>query len=1231
MVVRFNLYLGFPDLAGLGLTVTARPFGPRTMAAQGVVRCFQERETRVICPMCLLTSLLSSRVGIYGNGSVAVVTVALHALCIAVARVPQPCGPVRSVCFLSHLSVRVGALRLSEMAEAAEVAPGDDGAAPLRDEAEPPAEPARATAAVGGDTKEDLHGSGSAADEAGDGKDAAATAEDFDDDWPLILPGACGLILGEEAEDGASDGGITRALAASLYGGGAPGGSGENRAEANADEDRAGSGGDGAGEDGHGAEHGAGADEAVQGEGGGACGDGCGFILTPQAKRQQRKQKGEAKCKCRGCMKGYDLSEFPMSSAFCWECKRALDNIGRQAKAQGKGAQEWFRNTRRDEGKVRKVLQSYFAHCPPRGGTTTKKRGQWSVGSYLETYRASSEVSKKKKGKMMWWGEYLEFATSPAGGKMTDEDAAVQWREMLNDPDAITDEGGPAKAKTRACVEVGVFVNQTDKWSHTKEMALKDKDRKNLSDADVETMKKRLARDHKDGLDEDGQFANMAKGLVQTGASSTAGGMVASGSSSFAGSGVLLGKVEDLLVVDEEAEPPTDGVGGGGDGEGGGGGSSNKGKTQSPNAKAKASAAAAAGGGSPAKAAATGKAKAKAAEAKWFDRVLVGKAARTQREKLESVEIDLLGLQRDMQVKVNELGGRPGEHWYCFEMSNAQERLAAVNAVLGSPEALAKVVGEVMRGELPLPCEDFNPCSTVGQLKKYIEDNITELAIQSEREITAHSKHLEKERKLLSAVAKAGRKALDELASAKQSRDRLESQRQKRLDMVGLPAGETAASKAKAKGAAARASTSRAPRRATRAVFEHGLGAATPLPTFVASLEKEKRVQPAVDGNATAADLVDLDKLFSTPFLVTDPSFANLDKNPAIRPAFLAFTRMLQQQPQLLTATGRASQQVAADAAHAALMEKVVAPLQELWPFATARTLPESSQVPASLRALLDLSIFGISPQSEGVYNEPLHLPTMRLNVQGTRTVLLASALDLNAFFSTTTSSGAAPAAVAVVGELGGGAPASSKGAAAAGVAAATGGGPPGGGAPVGQHGASSSNSEAVHAAALPGQWQSLQHRLWFSFFNMSNETVLQFVQQRFRLMTATVGPGDCLYLPVGWIICERSDGKVMSLGIKFGVLPDCLAKSFAPIAALNLDGKGDQGLMSKASRIFSSFKPGPAESQLQKRSSETTLPEEHRAGKEAWGLGRQHWRSAAQRRNKGCLCDILAKGVCCE
>ena len=274
---------------------------------------------------------------------------------------------------------------------------------------------------------------------------------------------------------------------------------------------------------------------------------------TPSASAKKPKV-AESKRRCRLCAKWQPEDCFPVNSAYCRQCKQAVDNLAKQAARQNQ--HDYWKEVRQDEQELKKLVTRYLETCPK---TVEKgKRGIFSLASCREVYSASTSSGAKAKGRMMWEGYFVEFAQKPKGGSHTEQEARKRWKEMLEDPTIDKDDLGPAKAPRRCCVPTYDEVSHGSKLSHGKQQELHSKkDAKNVSAEQAAKDRRLLMQGHDRGaLNKNGElldFGGAISGMLANSACGV-GGKLGAGGSGFAGQGAFIPDISMLKREIEEEE-----------------------------------------------------------------------------------------------------------------------------------------------------------------------------------------------------------------------------------------------------------------------------------------------------------------------------------------------------------------------------------------------------------------------------------------------------------------------------------------------------------------------------------------------------------------------------------------------------------------------------------------------------------------------------------------------------
>ena len=99
----------------------------------------------------------------------------------------------------------------------------------------------------------------------------------------------------------------------------------------------------------------------------------------------------------------------------CHACKNRCDNITRLCKAQNKSA--WWKGVRAHDGHLQLVMSEYRRRV---GDESGKKKSRMSTMTVLEGIVSSSDMIIKERGQMMTKRQYMDFAMSVAGNRLSE-------------------------------------------------------------------------------------------------------------------------------------------------------------------------------------------------------------------------------------------------------------------------------------------------------------------------------------------------------------------------------------------------------------------------------------------------------------------------------------------------------------------------------------------------------------------------------------------------------------------------------------------------------------------------------------------------------------------------------------------------------------------------------------------------------------------------------------------
>ena len=220
-----------------------------------------------------------------------------------------------------------------------------------------------------------------------------------------------------------------------------------------------------------------------------------------------------------------------------------LDNIYKIAKSQGR--LEWYKEMRGSDVSLQMCIAEYTNRTHDRSTRTRAATFQ-----ALETVSASTAVIMQEKGKMMSERQYMAFADTFDGGKLSETQAKNQWlvwKEQALEPGSTwpaKDYKGPGE-ELRLWVKTDDLILFQNKSEWSKSVQGRSKDVKNPNEVDLDKMKKEIHSDHSFASSAQEVAANMA---------------LHSGGQAFQQSAMDIGDVTGLVKpVYPEAEQGEDG------------------------------------------------------------------------------------------------------------------------------------------------------------------------------------------------------------------------------------------------------------------------------------------------------------------------------------------------------------------------------------------------------------------------------------------------------------------------------------------------------------------------------------------------------------------------------------------------------------------------------------------------------------------------------------------------
>lgn len=200
---------------------------------------------------------------------------------------------------------------------------------------------------------------------------------------------------------------------------------------------------------------------------------------------------------CKGCQQWFAEEDMAIGQHFDHGCKNKLDNIQRISRAQGR--LEWYKEVRSNDVKLQQVLVEYSSRVSNNPKRNSLPRS--TTMNYLESVVCSTDVIAEEAGKFMYERQYLAFAETYDGGKLSETQAKHQWalwKSQVESPETDwppTDNKGP-NGELRIWVKAEDLIRFTNRMVRKKEVQLQHKPLKDASEQQVAQLHKKLQLDH---------------------------------------------------------------------------------------------------------------------------------------------------------------------------------------------------------------------------------------------------------------------------------------------------------------------------------------------------------------------------------------------------------------------------------------------------------------------------------------------------------------------------------------------------------------------------------------------------------------------------------------------------------------------------------------------------------------------------------------------------------------
>ncbi len=255
---------------------------------------------------------------------------------------------------------------------------------------------------------------------------------------------------------------------------------------------------------------------------------------------------------CAGCGQSFPLSEFPANSKFCWDDKRALDNISNLAKKQGSEAVTFVSDVRGNERQVRQLLKSYHTAVGTQYGKKRNKTGTWNLVQAMQTLKSDDAWDVIEEGEMMDKTAFLNYKRGKDPSKPV-EHSLQEWIMLCEDPNTIKK---TIDNQVHCRVVTKNLMNRRGTIARSNQVTIVDQ-RKKATQEDLSRMTRAIQHGHDEFGGKNVYLESQATALSMN-------------ADAFADKATLVGNIQDLMPSAGEGAPSSagasasscDGVGG---------------------------------------------------------------------------------------------------------------------------------------------------------------------------------------------------------------------------------------------------------------------------------------------------------------------------------------------------------------------------------------------------------------------------------------------------------------------------------------------------------------------------------------------------------------------------------------------------------------------------------------------------------------------------------------------
>jgi hypothetical protein len=149
--------------------------------------------------------------------------------------------------------------------------------------------------------------------------------------------------------------------------------------------------------------------------------------------------------KCAKCSRFREMGTFPERCNTCKGCRNSERGLDRLCEKQG--VTDWWADVKATKPKTLSKCLIAYETTTAAGKARGTKRGDFDIVSIKEYILACEGTRLSAEHKMMWEGEYYEWAKGASAGFLSQSEAENNWKTWIADDKVAKDTNGPRDYK----------------------------------------------------------------------------------------------------------------------------------------------------------------------------------------------------------------------------------------------------------------------------------------------------------------------------------------------------------------------------------------------------------------------------------------------------------------------------------------------------------------------------------------------------------------------------------------------------------------------------------------------------------------------------------------------------------------------------------------------------------------------------------------------------------------